>query len=149
MVATTKEQRQKIRAHELLERKEMLAQVSKTSFSFHLSIISLSSSLVCNRVVPYNYNFVVISDSLLIGSSTVQCFLSTHWYSPETGVQGEGEAGATVPAIQRSPDLPGLCRQTRIQAAAVEPGAGDENEKDHTTARGDGVVCHCPHALTA
>ena len=28
VVATTKEQRQKIRAHELLERKEMLAQVS-------------------------------------------------------------------------------------------------------------------------
>ena len=129
----------------------MLAQVSKTSFSFHLSIISLSSSLVCNRVVPYNYNFVVISDSLF-GSSTVQCFLSTHWYSPphpETGAQGEGETGATVPAIQRSPDLPGLRRQTRIQAAAVEPSAGDEDEKDHTTARGDGVVCHCPHALTA
>ena len=33
VVATTKEQRQKIRAHELLERKEMLAQVSLFSIS--------------------------------------------------------------------------------------------------------------------
>ena len=56
--------------------------------------------------------------------------------NPETGVQGEGETGATVSAIQRSPDLPQLHRQARVQTTAVEPSAGDEDEKDHTTARG-------------
>ena len=96
VVATTREQRQKIRAHELLERKEMLAQVNN-NIIISLSITSHTLTLTLSHSHTLTHTPSI--------SLTHHVFLTCS--RAEIGVQGKrasSEVGATVshpPTLQR------------------------------------------------